>query len=90
MRSLDQKVQTDLLTPSKHLCFPQGVPKQSLGRVLTHRTCSEIATIRGFGRELDGAGGGGELAGARNSASGTLGQHSLTNGISTAHMVSPS
>lgn len=68
MGSLDQKVQTDLHTPSKHLCFPQGVPKRGSGRVLTHRTCSEIAIIGGFGRELDGAGGGGELAGARNNA----------------------
>lgn len=68
MGSLDQKVQTDLPTPSKHLCFSQGVPKWGSGRVLTHRTCSETAIFRGFGRELDGAGGGGELAGARNSA----------------------
>lgn len=68
MGSLDQKVQTDLPTPSKHLCFPQGVPKRGSGSFNPQDLLRDSPIFRGFGRELDGAGGGEELAGARNNA----------------------
>lgn len=61
------KVQIDLHIPSKHLCFPHGGFKARLREDFNpQELLRDGHHLRAFGRKMDGAGDGREMARARN------------------------